>query len=101
MGGETLRSAKLPSAKPKQVRTQTLGGTGDMLEQVSMQHTDHAAPPRGLGKLAGEIVIPKGNLSLVDRGQADLFRSQSHRDFKIPAPQKGLTEEEWRQCMPP
>lgn len=99
--GDVMRSAKLPSCKSKQVRTQTLGGTGDMLEQVSSQHKDHSAPPKGMSALAGQIVLPKGNISLQGQGQADLFKSQYHRDFKIPKGQKGLTEAEWQECMPP
>jgi len=99
--GEELTSAKAPSQAPKQVRTQTLGGTGDMLETVSQQHKSHAAPPRGLSALAGEIVIPKGNLSLCGQGMGELFRSQYGRDFKMPKKQGRMTEAEWQEVMPP
>lgn len=59
-----MRSAKSKSCAPDQLRTRTLGGTGDMMELKSNSHDHHGAPPRGMS-LTGECIIPKPNLTLI------------------------------------
>jgi len=63
MNDKQLKAAKQGSCRPEQARTQTIGGTGDMLEVQSHVHQKFAPPPTGL-ELAGKILIPKPNLSV-------------------------------------
>lgn len=82
--GKDMKSAKQRSCKPRAVRTETLGGTGDMLETVCTSHMDLKAPPLALAK-PGEVVQPKPNLTLAGSSTQGLFRSQAKRDFINPS----------------
>merc|ERR1719160_446657 len=78
-----MRSAKQRSCAPRKVLTETLGGAGGLLETVSNSHNDHRAPPMALAK-PGEVVLPKPNITLTERTNNSLFRSQHKRDFVNP-----------------
>jgi hypothetical protein len=78
------RGSKQRSCKPRAGRTETLGGTGDMLETVSNSHMGHKAPPLRLAK-PQEVLLPKPNLTLSGNQTAGLFRSQASRDYINPA----------------
>jgi len=79
-----MKAAKQRSCAPRKVLTQTLGGTGGMLEMVSNSHNDHRAPPMHLAK-PGEVMIPKPNITLTEKQGGGFFRSQAKRDFVNPA----------------
>jgi hypothetical protein len=80
-----MKSAKQKSCKPRAARTETLGGTGDMLETVCCSHSDLRAPPLALAK-PGEVLLPKPNLTLAGTNSTNgLFRSQHKRDFINPS----------------
>jgi len=83
-----MRAAKAPSQGPhRKARTQTLGGNGDMLELSSCSHGDHIAHPQELAK-AGEILIPKPNITLAGRSNLDAFKTNYVMEFMGPAAQQ-------------
>lgn len=84
---QEMRSAKAPSQKQKKGRTQTLGGTGDMLELTSNSHEWMIAHPQNLAK-AQEILIPKPNLTLAGRSNTDTFKTNYSREFRDPIRQQ-------------
>jgi len=78
------RSAKAESQGPhRKARTQTLGGTGDMLELTSNSHEHLIAHPQKLAK-AQEILIPKPNLTLAGRCNSDAFKTNYSMEFGDP-----------------
>lgn len=81
---DAMRGAKQRSCAPRKVLTETLGGTGGMLETVSNSHNSHRAPPMALAK-PGEVMHPKPNLTLTEKTGGGFFRSQAKRDFVNPA----------------
>lgn len=58
------RAARQKSARPSRALTQTLGGTGDLLETRSSCHDLFAPPPEGMS-LTGKVLLPKNNLTCV------------------------------------
>jgi len=95
-----MRGAKAPSQGPhRKARTQTLGGTGDLLELSSCSHGDHIAHPQHLAK-PGEILIPKPNLTLAGRCNSDAFKTNYSSEFRGPAAQKKLLMEKYGDSLP-
>jgi len=83
-----LRGAKPPNQGPhRKARTQTLGGTGEMLEVASCSHGDHIAHPQELAK-AQEILIPKPNLTLAGKCTSDAFKTSYTLEFQGAAEQQ-------------
>jgi len=87
---QEMRSAKPESQGPhRKARTQTLGGTGDMLEVTSNSHMDHIAHPQNLAK-AQEILIPKPNLTLAGKCNSDTYKTSYSKEFRDPLRQQAL-----------
>lgn len=93
-----LQSAKQKSCAPKIVRTQTLGGTNDFLEPVSLAHSTYQKHPMHLAR-GDPAVPPKPNLTMAGQQASHLFTTAYNRDFvKNTAT---VTEGTYEDFMPP
>jgi hypothetical protein len=98
MDTQQLRSAKQKSCAPKQVRTSTLGGTGDLLETGSMAHQTFRTPPLHLAKNAPALA-PKPNLTMAGQQASHLFTTAYNRDFVQHG--SSVVEARYEDFMPP
>lgn len=78
---QQMKAAKLPSQAPKQLRTHTLGGSGnEMHVKTSFSHNQHQRPSGDVSSCC-ERFIPKPNLTLAGNRLSN-YKSLYREDFK-------------------
>jgi len=93
------KAARQPSQAPKAGRTQTLGGTDDFMEPVSLVHQTFRQHPLEMCKQQASAA-PKPNLTMCGSHPSELFRSSYHRTFTPSSVKPAPDQLKWEDYMP-